>query len=515
MFPGDNQSGDRLFLILDGLDEAHVQEGGTLTQFLSELKLQKANVSVLATSRPEDKPTLQLLQPSILDITKQEIKRDMKILVKDRLHTLPRVRKFSPDIKKAITRKVVKQADSMLYVEHMLRRFSYIGRERAVLEDLEKLPQSLHELYKLLLEECRHNRSDAQYQALKKLFAWMAFSKRSLSLAEASSLVQLTLSDDTFDIEEEIIGRSSRILELTQARQLEEDIKDDDKDDDEDDELKDDSMPELENRQSPLSFQDRSLRQYFKSVSVEDDGVTEFRTPATAAHLTILQMCVNIMMKAAEDPNEPTNSGLSLYAIRYWHEHLKELDVENTTPEGIHQVIILLRRITENENNIAKLFEKVARHTDIYPERADDAPTAWYDTLLTWAAKASTLGDGSLDDQVKEWALAVKEDNVLLPLAEGHIHNWLNANDQVWIPETFLFVKAALSRVSCSPPTKCVLISYRRIVSRLPKMNHLNTYFQSYRHTISHSNITRHREQLDPLWLAMATRLRTQIAKRP
>ncbi|CAN9275607.1 unnamed protein product [Alternaria alternata] len=415
MFPGDNRSGSRLFLVLDGLDEAHVQEGGVLTQFLTDLKHQGANVSVLATSRPEDKPTLQLLQPSMIDITKQEMKSDIKMLVKSRLQTLPRVRKFSPHVKKAIARKIVKQADSMLYVEHMLRRFSYIGRERAVMHDLDKLPTSLHALYKLLFEECRHNRSEAQYQALKKLFAWLAFSKRSLSLAEASSLIKLTLSDDdTFDIEEEIIGRSSRILELTQTRQIEEDVKDDDQDDDENDEEKDDSIPEVEDGKSPLTFQDRSLRQYFQSVNVEDDGVTEFRTPATTAHLTILQMCVDIMMEAAKDPNEPTTAELSLYAIRYWHDHLKDLDVENTTTEAIQQVVILLHRITRNESNIAKLFEKIARHTDIYPERV----------------------------------LTVTEDNVLLPLAQGHVQNWLDADDQVWIPESFLFVKGALSHAN-------------------------------------------------------------------
>jgi hypothetical protein len=448
MFHSDTKSGGRLFLVLDGLDEAHVQEGGTLTQFLTDLDPVNVNVSVLATSRPEDKPTIELLHPSIIEITKQEIRHDMKMLVKSRLHTLARVRKFSPLVKRAIAREVVKHADSMLYVEHMLRRFSYIGRERAVLQDLKKLPPNLHGLYKLILEECRHNRSEAQYQALKKLFAWLAFSKRSLSLAEASCLVQLTSSDDTFDIEEEIIGRSSRILEITQARQPEDDTKDDDKDDDENDEQRDDSIPALEYRESPLSFQDRSLRQYFKSINVEDDGVTEFRTPAAAAHLTILQMCVDIMITAAKDPDESISSGLSAYAILYWHEHLKELDVEHTTSEAVQQVVVLLHRITKNENNVAILFENIAMHTTVYPERADTLSTAWFDTLITWAAKASALLGGSLNEDIKGWALAVNKDNVLLPLARGHIQNWLDANDQFWIPERFRFVEAALSRVS-------------------------------------------------------------------
>jgi hypothetical protein len=506
MFPSDNKVGSRLFLVFDGLDEAHVQEGGIFTQFLSDLKDQKANVSVFATSRPGEIPTLQSLGPLVLDITKQEIKRDMKLLVKDRLHTLPRVRKFSHKVKKAITSKVVKQADSMLYVEHMLRRFSYIGRERAVSQALENLPPNLHGLYRLLLDECRQNRSNEQYQAMKKLFAWLAFSKRSLSVTEASGLIRLTLPDDTFDIEEEIIGRSSRILELTQARQLEEDAKDDENDDDENDESKDDGMLVIDYEDSPLCFQDRSLRQYFKSVSVEDDGTTEFRTPAAAAHLTILQMCVDIMMTAAQEPRSSTRSGLTLYAITYWYEHLKELDVDTVSSAVVRDVLVILHCITNNKNNVAKLFEELATDTEIYPEPTPDGPTAWFDTLTPWAKKATTLPNGSINDEILDWAVTVNRDNVLLPLAQGHVQNWLDADDEFWIPEIFRFVKSALACVSLSSGVKTNLRIYRRIVSRLMKMIHFNISTLSSRNIMFHLRTTRLCESLVSRWLTTSTR---------
>src|SRR4051812_22952753 len=92
----------------------------------------------------------------------------------------------------------------------MLRRLSYIGREGGVLKDLKRTPESLKDLYKLLLDECRRDRTNEQYQALKRLFAFLAFTKRSLNLGEATSIVRLTCPDDTLDIEGEIIGRSSR-----------------------------------------------------------------------------------------------------------------------------------------------------------------------------------------------------------------------------------------------------------------------------------------------------------------
>jgi hypothetical protein len=99
----------------------------------------------------------------------------------------------------------------MLYIEHMLRRLSYIGRQGAVLKDLEKnLPDNLQALYQLLLDECHKGRTDVQYKALKRLFAWLAYSKRSLTLEEAGCLVQMTVPDGSFDVEDEILGRSAR-----------------------------------------------------------------------------------------------------------------------------------------------------------------------------------------------------------------------------------------------------------------------------------------------------------------
>jgi hypothetical protein len=100
----------------------------------------------------------------------------------------------------------------MRYVEHVLRRLNYIGRESAVLKDLEhKLPADLEAVYRLMLNECQKDRTKEQYQMLKRLFAWLAYSKRPLTLNEASQLVVLTVGEDgTFDVEEELIGRSAR-----------------------------------------------------------------------------------------------------------------------------------------------------------------------------------------------------------------------------------------------------------------------------------------------------------------
>jgi hypothetical protein len=55
----------------------------------------------------------------------------------------------------------------MLYVEHVLRRLSYIGREGAVRKELDRMPDNLHALYGVMLEDCRRNRSAEQLDTLK------------------------------------------------------------------------------------------------------------------------------------------------------------------------------------------------------------------------------------------------------------------------------------------------------------------------------------------------------------
>ena len=72
------------------------------------------------------------------------------------------------------------------------------------------MPDSLTALYNILLTESRKGRTDKELASLKRLFAWLAFSKRPLTVGEASSVVSVVDQDATLSIEEEIDGGLSR-----------------------------------------------------------------------------------------------------------------------------------------------------------------------------------------------------------------------------------------------------------------------------------------------------------------
>jgi len=100
-----------LYMVLDGLDEIDEKEKKTLVQFFEEMIAEKSKISVLVTSRPEVS-ILDHLNPAVVDVAKEKIAQDLKALIRHRLKSLPRLKKFSHPVKQVILRKVVKTADS-------------------------------------------------------------------------------------------------------------------------------------------------------------------------------------------------------------------------------------------------------------------------------------------------------------------------------------------------------------------------------------------------------------------
>lgn len=121
----------------------------------------------------------------------------------------------------------------MLYADHMLQRLSFIGRESVILRALDNMPGSLVELFELFERECAKGRTEEQLTALRALFTWMTYAKRTLTVSDASILIAhavqfsqgrsfqeqiqamhgaslLNNDNEVIDIEDEIIGRSSR-----------------------------------------------------------------------------------------------------------------------------------------------------------------------------------------------------------------------------------------------------------------------------------------------------------------
>jgi len=300
-----------------------------------------------------------------------------------------------------------------------------MGRESAVIRDLENhdMPDTLEGLYELMLAECHKGRSQKQYEALRTLFAMLAFSKRPLTLDEASDLIRLTDPDGTFDIEDEVIGRSARILEFGRDREGEDDDDQIDEGKVENNESSSDKTVEPlpdESGKTPLTFQERSLREYFKAINVEESGL---RTSPAHAHLTIFKLLVVLLCDknaAAVEGKEPR---LRNYAAHYWAHHFAEITLVQISNQQVVEAMVGLRRIFNDENNLTHSIED---YNGTLGYVWLGKKTSIFEKLQAWANRARSLEDVTLDEDTMAWIHSWEEapKTAVLSLARAHVRNW-------------------------------------------------------------------------------------------
>lgn len=225
-------SSSRVILVLDGIDEVGAADQSKLVDMLLQIRKDELNIQVVLTGRPNIAPTIKVFEPDTIEVTKAKVTKksgDLWKIILARCKKLPKLKRLRPQLWKTIAIKLKQKADSMisrmflapsiliylpclgiLYVEHMLRRLNNLGRESLILKELENLPLDLRQLYSQLLSEFQIHRSDEETAAFKKLFAWLAYSKRPLELGEASSLVTLVCGSKSVLLEQEVEGRASR-----------------------------------------------------------------------------------------------------------------------------------------------------------------------------------------------------------------------------------------------------------------------------------------------------------------
>lgn len=422
-FPSSSKS--QLYLVLDGVDEARPADQEAIAALIRGLPSTKLNIHILFTGRPSLEAIFAKDPPKTIHLSKERMSGDMRRLISARIKSLPRLRAFHQPTKRRIDQRVRENADSMLYIEHMLRRLNAIGREGAVLKDLNKsLPEGLDTLYALLLSECQRGRTHTQYMTLKTLFAVLAYSERPLSLEEAADLAKAIDPENTFDIEEEAIGRSARILDLGQDQDAPEDgahIGDNNIADDDGNHSDYDDTEFLNARaKTRIALQERSMRDYFRAVNVEENGL---RTSAEHSHLLIFEFLAQLLCDDAP-ATKVDKPCLHAYAAQYWAHHFVKIDV---APEHVSQVLTAIARIFNNENNVAAMFE------------AYDAPC--YDALeeqTSFLAQFEAFlrlsnGVDDISPSLRAWTESLIEtpQKALLPLAKGHIR-YIRMQVLVW-----------------------------------------------------------------------------------
>ena len=194
----------------------------------------------------------------------------------------------------------------------------------------------------------------------------------------------------------------------------------------------------------PLRFQDRALRQYFRDLTVNEDGL---RSSPSSAHLIIFR---TIAMTLTKDKPEHSTINLPMgYAADYWIQHFLEVQVEQLSDREVKQGIESLCAIVLNRGNAIEKIEENASQRGIFGD-ATDLPDNMVASVRDWIGKVLSLPSELFDSETLNWVHDISGDTTKLmtQIARQHCYNWFNRADyQEDAYESFEFANRALRLV--------------------------------------------------------------------
>ncbi|KAK1676525.1 hypothetical protein BDP55DRAFT_550677 [Colletotrichum godetiae] len=412
----------KLFLLLDGLDELE-----DLNEFLSFLKVireEDLRINVAFTSRPGVLSTVKESSSVLaVDVTRENQKEDLRAFIWSHINSLSTIRKFDRYVQQRIVDKVEVVAPNFLYAAHMLRRFDSLGREGAVIRNLEKpLPSGLHGIYEGLLTDC-YRRTELEHKpVVSKLLHWMAFAFRPLTLNEVVSLVRLWLNDANFDLESVPEPFESFLQVGDPGSDAEERVK-----------IQAQggwgtAVSELEKTQTvvdreaiyndgelPVKFKERSMRSFF----IEEPDTADIhahRIRPSEIHRQMFLDCTKLACTTSHYPF-PIASALSRYAVVHMIPHWSRIDFESHTVAEQIETMEALASTLSNKKSFSRMMEWTgSSYSSTFTDEV-------FERVSRWGQLRSVHNEG-MDKNAVEWWRTVSENPqacLLLSLIKAHL----------------------------------------------------------------------------------------------
>lgn len=191
-----------------------------------------------------------------------------------------------------------------------------------------------------------------------------------------------------------------------------------------------------------LSFQDRSLRHYFRTAPATLDHSKDLRTPAYDAHVLILTMCADMLKRGQFSKRRDTHHEL----IPLWHEHFLQVQPEDASDDIVGRVVSSLHCIFSHCHRQPMLFSA----PELYSPTSSDTKQ-WYDHVVAWARNSTSLPPGSVAGDVSEWAADVDTAHIVFTLARSLFVAWAESDDLWRIMKAWRPLLLAYDLVSVQP----------------------------------------------------------------
>ncbi|RGP75727.1 nacht and tpr domain-containing [Fusarium sporotrichioides] len=420
-----------LFVIFDGMDE--LGDLTAFTEFTEILQEEEANISLVLTFRPDTLPEMAGVN-NILTIhaSMQKLAPDLRALIWTRLNSLGALKTFSRYVQQRIADRVETTAPNMLYAENILHQLDALGREGAVLRNLDQpLPKDLPDLYHGMLLECYRRTAATYHNVVTNLLYWVAYSFRPLTLSEVTSLAKLWAGDALFDLDDipEPFAKFVRIGDLGADAEGRAKLQAQEawgKEVTELEAMKGAHQPNsvFDDGGLLIKFRERSLRSFFRDPPKKDSP--HLLTPSQACYRIFLD-CASIVRSSLPQGIEHVKS-IQSFGVEYLLEYWKMIKLEEHSVTEQAEAMEAFATVMLNTDEFATMVESQEGETYYTKRFSDDV----FMQLSHWA-NFLRISEIKLSNQACQWweGLVESPRKCLWYLSKAHARNTFNSKDLV------------------------------------------------------------------------------------
>jgi tetratricopeptide (TPR) repeat protein len=184
-------------------------------------------------------------------------------------------------------------------------------------------------------------------------------------------------------------------------------------------------------------------------MEVDDNGL---RSSPSAGHFTIFEMAAQILntpeTESTDDKGEDKMGQLRNYAATFWMEHFLDVDLKNTSDDGVRSVISSLHTIMNPEGEALKNIELCLSDFDKVSLFGDREDSQFFDHFNAWLNCARNSDVSSFSPEVLNWISSCSsQEEIMTHLAKGHVLNWFKAKRSYEARGSFEFARTALCMV--------------------------------------------------------------------
>jgi tetratricopeptide (TPR) repeat protein len=184
-------------------------------------------------------------------------------------------------------------------------------------------------------------------------------------------------------------------------------------------------------------------------MEVDDNGL---RSSPSAGHFTIFEMAAQILntpeTESTDDKGEDKMGQLRDYAATFWMEHFLDVDLKNTSDDGVRSVISSLHTIMNPEGEALKNIELCLNDFDKASLFGDREDSQFFDHFNVWLNRARNSDVSSFSPEALNWISSCSsQEEIMTHLAKGHVLNWFKAKRSYEARGSFEFARTALCMV--------------------------------------------------------------------